>query len=118
MTTSQSFVGTGGTISGVGQFLKTVKGDIKIVLADPEGSGLYNKVSLGSVVIYFTVLLSLAPFEHLVLHGSTGLQARVGRFFLFVFILFPAVLFVNSSSLATEPSPPFFSPFLSFESGR
>ncbi|KAF9651448.1 PALP-domain-containing protein [Thelephora ganbajun] len=39
--------GTGGTISGVGQFLKSVKEDVKIVLADPEGSGLYNKVKYG-----------------------------------------------------------------------
>ena len=36
--------GTGGTIAGTGQFLKEYKPDIKIVLADPEGSGLYNKV--------------------------------------------------------------------------
>ena len=36
--------GTGGTIAGTGQFLKKYKPDIKIVLSDPEGSGLYNKV--------------------------------------------------------------------------
>ena len=40
--------GTGGTISGVGRFLKSVKRGIKVVLADPEGSGLYNKVSSGA----------------------------------------------------------------------
>lgn len=39
-------IGTGGTISGTGQFLKTMNEDVKIVLADPEGSGLYNKVRL------------------------------------------------------------------------
>lgn len=39
-------VGTGGTISGIGQFLKSAKEDVLIVLADPEGSGLYNKVRL------------------------------------------------------------------------
>lgn len=37
-------VGTGGTISGIGRFLKSVKEDVHVVLADPEGSGLYNKV--------------------------------------------------------------------------
>jgi hypothetical protein len=37
--------GTGGTIAGTGQFLKSMAEDILIVLADPEGSGLYNKVS-------------------------------------------------------------------------
>ncbi|KAI9463362.1 PALP-domain-containing protein [Russula earlei] len=36
--------GTGGTIAGTGQFLKSVADDILVVLADPEGSGLYNKV--------------------------------------------------------------------------
>lgn len=44
------FTGTGGTISGVGQFLKSVKRGIKVVLADPEGSGLYNKVSSDACV--------------------------------------------------------------------
>lgn len=41
--------GTGGTISGVAAYLKEKRGmeDVKIVLADPEGSGLYNKVKYG-----------------------------------------------------------------------
>ena len=43
--------GTGGTISGVGLYLKEKargqKGKVKIVLADPQGSGLYNKVKHG-----------------------------------------------------------------------
>lgn len=38
------FSGTGGTISGVGRFLKTLSPGLKVILADPEGSGLYNKV--------------------------------------------------------------------------
>ena len=37
-------VGTGGTIAGTGQFLKSMADDVLVVLADPEGSGLYNKV--------------------------------------------------------------------------
>lgn len=37
--------GTGGTIAGTGQFLKSMADDILVALADPEGSGLYNKVS-------------------------------------------------------------------------
>ena len=45
IVTSQTSIGTGGTISGVGQFLKSVNEDVRVVLADPEGSGLYNKVS-------------------------------------------------------------------------
>ena len=39
-------VGTGGTIAGTGQFLKSIADDVLVVLADPEGSGLYNKVQI------------------------------------------------------------------------
>ena len=39
--------GTGGTIAGVAKFLKSKLANIKIVLADPQGSGLYNKVKHG-----------------------------------------------------------------------
>ncbi|KAI9067333.1 PALP-domain-containing protein [Trametes sanguinea] len=42
-----SGAGTGGTIAGTGQYLKTKKQDIVVALADPEGSGLYNKVKFG-----------------------------------------------------------------------
>ncbi|KDQ55692.1 hypothetical protein JAAARDRAFT_59673 [Jaapia argillacea MUCL 33604] len=39
--------GTGGTIAGTGQYLKSMNEDLEVVLADPEGSGLYNKVKHG-----------------------------------------------------------------------
>lgn len=39
--------GTGGTISGVALALKPRLPDLKVVLADPQGSGLYNKVKYG-----------------------------------------------------------------------
>lgn len=39
--------GTGGTISGVAMFLKHHLPNIKVVLADPTGSGLYNKIKHG-----------------------------------------------------------------------
>jgi cysteine synthase A len=39
--------GTGGTISGIAHFLKSRKKNVKIVLADPQGSGLFNKVKFG-----------------------------------------------------------------------
>ncbi|KAJ7028507.1 PALP-domain-containing protein [Mycena alexandri] len=42
-----SGAGTGGTIAGVGRFLKSMEQDIIICLADPQGSGLYNKVKHG-----------------------------------------------------------------------
>ncbi|KAJ6498768.1 PALP-domain-containing protein [Mycena sanguinolenta] len=42
-----SGAGTGGTIAGVGRFLKSMDEDVVICLADPEGSGLYNKVKHG-----------------------------------------------------------------------
>ncbi|KAG2039673.1 PALP-domain-containing protein [Suillus americanus] len=42
-----SGAGTGGTIAGIGQFFKSMNEDVQVVLADPEGSGLYNKVKHG-----------------------------------------------------------------------
>jgi cysteine synthase A len=42
-----SGAGTGGTISGVARYLKTKLPNVQIVLADPEGSGLYNRVKYG-----------------------------------------------------------------------
>ncbi|KAF1944147.1 PALP-domain-containing protein [Clathrospora elynae] len=42
-----SGAGTGGTISGVALFLKSKLPDIKIVLADPPGSGLFNRIKYG-----------------------------------------------------------------------
>ncbi|WVW80008.1 hypothetical protein I302_101981 [Kwoniella bestiolae CBS 10118] len=39
-----SGAGTGGTVAGTGMFLKKALPELKIVLSDPEGSGLYNKV--------------------------------------------------------------------------
>jgi hypothetical protein len=45
--------GTGGTIAGTGQFLKSMADGILVVLADPEGSGLYNKVSRVAVPIMY-----------------------------------------------------------------
>ncbi|KAF2875031.1 tryptophan synthase beta subunit-like PLP-dependent enzyme [Massariosphaeria phaeospora] len=42
-----SGAGTGGTISGVALYLKPKLPDIKIVLADPPGSGLFNRVKYG-----------------------------------------------------------------------
>lgn len=42
-----SGAGTGGTIAGVSRQLKSHKPSIKVFLADPPGSGLYNKVKRG-----------------------------------------------------------------------
>lgn len=39
--------GTGGTISGVARYLKPRLPAVQIVLADPQGSGLYNKIKYG-----------------------------------------------------------------------
>jgi cysteine synthase A len=43
--------GTGGTLAGVGLALKAHKPDVRIVLADPEGSGLYGWVKNGDLTI-------------------------------------------------------------------
>ncbi|KAI6021554.1 hypothetical protein PISMIDRAFT_643804 [Pisolithus microcarpus 441] len=42
-----AFVSGAGTIAGVGQYIKSMNKGIKVVLADPEGSGLFNKVKYG-----------------------------------------------------------------------
>ena len=39
--------GTGGTLAGVSKYLKSRNQKIEIILADPEGSGLFNKVQYG-----------------------------------------------------------------------
>lgn len=39
--------GTGGTISGVSRYLKTRNDQIKVFLADPQGSGMFNRVKYG-----------------------------------------------------------------------
>jgi cysteine synthase A len=40
-------VGTGGTLAGVGRYLKSRRKDVEIVLADPMGSALFNWVKHG-----------------------------------------------------------------------
>lgn len=39
--------GTGGTIAGVSRYLKEQNNAIKVILADPQGSGLANRVNYG-----------------------------------------------------------------------
>jgi cysteine synthase A len=41
--------GTGGTLGGTGRYLKEHVKDIRIVLADPQGSALYNWVTCGEL---------------------------------------------------------------------
>ncbi|MCB5943704.1 cysteine synthase A [Acidocella sp. KAb 2-4] len=43
--------GTGGTLAGVSMALKALKPEVKIVLADPEGSGLYGWVKSGDLSV-------------------------------------------------------------------
>jgi cysteine synthase A len=43
--------GSGGTLAGVGMALKARKPDVRIVLADPEGSGLYGWVKSNDLTI-------------------------------------------------------------------
>ncbi|KAK6457726.1 cysteine synthase (O-acetylserine sulfhydrylase) (O-acetylserine (thiol)-lyase) [Scheffersomyces xylosifermentans] len=45
--------GTGGTIAGVSKYLHEQNSDIKVILADPQGSGLANRVNYG--VMYDSV---------------------------------------------------------------
>lgn len=45
--------GTGGTIAGIAKFLKEKDPGLTVVLADPQGSGMYNRVKYG--VMYDSV---------------------------------------------------------------
>ncbi|QPG74402.1 Putative mitochondrial cysteine synthase [Brettanomyces nanus] len=45
--------GTGGTIAGIARYLKEQNPNISIILADPQGSGMFNRVRHG--VMYDTV---------------------------------------------------------------
>ncbi|KDQ21205.1 hypothetical protein BOTBODRAFT_141525 [Botryobasidium botryosum FD-172 SS1] len=45
-------MGTGGTIAGIGAYLKKMTDKVRVVLADPEGSGLYNKEKVKHGVMY------------------------------------------------------------------
>ncbi|KAJ3850943.1 tryptophan synthase beta subunit-like PLP-dependent enzyme [Lentinula lateritia] len=47
-----SGAGTGGTVAGTGRFLKSMNEDIIVVISDPEGSGLYNKIKYGVMFDY------------------------------------------------------------------
>jgi cysteine synthase len=51
------FLGTGGTIAGTGHFLKSMTDNVLVVLADPEGSGLYNKVASSCCFLLVTVAI-------------------------------------------------------------
>ncbi|KAH8118936.1 PALP-domain-containing protein [Phellopilus nigrolimitatus] len=42
-----SGAGTGGTIAGIGKFLKDMDENVLVAMSDPEGSGLYNKIKYG-----------------------------------------------------------------------
>jgi cysteine synthase len=44
-------VGTGGTLAGVSRYLKEHKPNVRIVLADPPGSALYEYVKTGAAVM-------------------------------------------------------------------
>src|SRR5689334_11205283 len=44
-----SAVGTGGTLAGTARFLKEKKAAVRIVLADPQGSALFNWVKTGEL---------------------------------------------------------------------
>jgi cysteine synthase len=43
--------GTGGTLAGIARFLKKASRDVKVYLADPQGSALYNWVSKGELKV-------------------------------------------------------------------
>lgn len=59
-----SGAGTGGTLAGVGRYLKSVKEDLFIALSDPEGSGLYNKVGINHSRLVTVLLKPMLQVKH------------------------------------------------------
>ncbi|KAH6914416.1 tryptophan synthase beta subunit-like PLP-dependent enzyme [Coprinopsis sp. MPI-PUGE-AT-0042] len=58
--------GTGGTVAGCGRYLKSVKEELIVAIADPEGSGLYNKVT---APVYLLHALEYSANVFQVTHG-------------------------------------------------
>ncbi|KIK67674.1 hypothetical protein GYMLUDRAFT_36403 [Collybiopsis luxurians FD-317 M1] len=47
VTAFVSGAGTGGTVAGIGRYLKSMNNEVIVTISDPEGSGLYNKIKHG-----------------------------------------------------------------------
>jgi cysteine synthase len=69
--------GTGGTIAGVGRYLKANNEDIVVALADPEGSGLYNKANHPLVAMSATI--SHFQVKHGVMYDRTESEGTKRR---------------------------------------
>ena len=70
--------GTGGTISGVGAFLREQDPDVKVCLIDPPGSALYHKIASGVLYVCSTplpryhALLARARYNETTIQRSTA----------------------------------------------
>jgi cysteine synthase len=65
-----SGAGTGGTIAGVSRALKDLNPSIQVVLADPQGSSLFNKVRhLTHGIVTYVVILIRKSFGQFMLAG-------------------------------------------------
>ena len=62
--------GTGGTIAGIARYLKPRLPDVKIVLADPQGSGLFNRIKYG--VMFATTEVRTSPTHHTFVQAQSG----------------------------------------------
>jgi hypothetical protein len=115
---ARTHIGTGGTISGVGQFLKSVNEDVRVVLADPEGSGLYNKVrwsartdldefARGTIESPRWPSAVLDPFHGRGEELNYRLQIRVGcNVFVFISPLLTSTIAVAATHQPTRSEPP------------
>jgi cysteine synthase A len=54
-----SGAGTGGTIAGVSEYLKSRDPAVKVFLIDPPGSSLYNKVGFTAALVAYNLLFCL-----------------------------------------------------------
>ena len=71
--------GTGGTIAGVARYLKPRLPDVKIVLADPQGSGLFNRIKYGVMFATTEVRLLQPIFPLFKQIGSPETLSRDSR---------------------------------------
>lgn len=116
-----SGAGTGGTISGIAAYLKAQKKEVSVVLADPQGSSLYNAVAKG--VAYTTeqaertlrrhrydTIVEGVGLDRLTANFRTGLPyidrghrvSDLETVFMSRFLLYADGIFVGSSSAMTS----------------